>query len=46
MISKTFKYYLKINVYFIVEDNDDSKRPDILDSAGEQRVPDPVLRAE
>ena len=37
---------LKINVYFVVEDNDDYKRRDILDSAGEQCVPYPVLRAE
>ena len=38
--------HLEVNVYFIVEDDNHGQRKDVLDSAGEQGVPDSVLGVE
>ena len=47
LLIRLFNYnYLKINNNFVVEDNDNCKRHEVLDSAGEQRVPDSVLGLE
>ena len=37
---------LEVNIYFIVEDENHDQRQDVLDSAGEQSVPDSVMGAE
>ena len=38
--------HLEVNIYFIVEDDNHGQRQDVLDSAGEQGVPDSVLGVE
>ena len=38
--------HLEVNIYFIVEDDNHGQRQDVLDSAGEQSVPDPVMGVE
>lgn len=40
------KNYFQINVNFVVEHDDDNERHDVLDRAGDQSVPDPVLDPE
>ena len=45
-IEASSKNYFQINVYFVVEDDDDGERHDVLDRAGEQSVPDPMLDPE
>ena len=38
--------HLEVNIYFIVEDDNHGQRQDVLDSTGEQSVPDPVMGVE
>ena len=38
--------HLEVNIYFIVEDDNHGQRQDVLDSAGEQGVPDSVSGVE